>query len=260
MRLGLLADVHANRHALDAAIAWAEGEGVDAWVCAGDLVGYGPDPDDCVARVAALDAAVVAGNHDLIVLGALSDERCIPLARASLAWTTRTISGATRERLAALPARATAPGGVLVAHGSLDDPQRYVRTAEEAAGELALAARLDEAVGIVVLGHTHVPLVAGARSGDVTGPGEGVLRLPAGERWVINPGSVGQSRERRPLARAAVLDLGERTVKLGRLPYDAVGCRAALRAAGLPPASCHLPPRPLRALAGRLLRPAGLRR
>jgi hypothetical protein len=94
----------------------------------------------------------------------------------------------------------------------------------------------------------------------VAADAEGVVALARGERWLVNPGSVGQSRERGARARAAVLDLDARTVELRRLDYDAPATRRALRAAGLDPSSAHLPPRPLRAATGRVLRRAGLRR
>jgi hypothetical protein len=87
MRYGVLADVHANLHALEAALAFLATEEVDAYLCAGDLVGYGPQPNECVRRVLGLPATCVAGNHDLIALGELSDE---PPACAGPAacWTT----------------------------------------------------------------------------------------------------------------------------------------------------------------------------
>src|SRR3954447_24462817 len=87
MRFAVISDVHANLHALDAALAFLATQDVDGYLCAGDLVGYGPFPNECVRRVAALGGPCVAGNHDLIAIGRLSDERCIPLAQASLRWT-----------------------------------------------------------------------------------------------------------------------------------------------------------------------------
>src|SRR3954451_22574338 len=87
MRFAVIADVHANRHALDAALAFLADQDVEVYLCAGDLVGYGPFPNECVRRVRDLPGVCVAGNHDLIALGRLSDERCVPLARASLRWT-----------------------------------------------------------------------------------------------------------------------------------------------------------------------------
>ena len=161
-RVGLIADVHANLPALEAAVERLEAEGVDAYACAGDLVGYGPFPDECVALVRGLRGITcVAGNHDLIALGRLDTGRCIPLARRTLEWTREHISEATRGRLPALPP-ILVEDGFVVAHGSLDDPQRYVRSDADAAEQLERLAGLVEAEGA---GHGDDE-VAGRRQGD----------------------------------------------------------------------------------------------
>ena len=136
MRYGVLADIHGNLHALRAALSALGREGVDRYLIAGDLVGYGPNPNECVELVAGLDAVCVAGNHDLIALDRLSDERCPELARRSLRWTRTVLTDETRAFLASLPLRATAPGGIVMAHGSLDDPQEYTRRPQQAVPQL----------------------------------------------------------------------------------------------------------------------------
>src|SRR5688572_30513028 len=103
MRLGVIADIHGNLHALEAAFATLNREGVDGYVCLGDLVGYGAFPNECVERVAETGAVCVAGNHDLIALGRLPDDQCIPLARHSLEWTSRQLTPASRDYLSRLP-------------------------------------------------------------------------------------------------------------------------------------------------------------
>src|SRR5919197_1277514 len=114
MRYGVLADIHGNLHALQAALEELRRCDVDGWLVAGDLVGYGPHPNECVELVAGLGGTCIAGNHDLI-----------------------------------------APGGVAVAHGSIDDPQDYTVTPPQARAQLA---RLDaDGARVLVLGHTHRP-------------------------------------------------------------------------------------------------------
>src|SRR2546427_11361968 len=132
MRYGVLADIHGNLYALRAGLEELRRRGVDRWLVAGDLVGYGPNPNECVELVAGLDAICVAGNHDLIALGRLSDERCIPLAQTSLRWTRGVLGNDARAFLAGLPERASVPGGVTLAHGSLDNPQDYTVTPRQA--------------------------------------------------------------------------------------------------------------------------------
>lgn len=239
MRLGLISDIHANLHALEAVLDALRKERVEQYLCAGDLVGYGPLPNECVERVAGLDSLTVAGNHDLIALGTLPGERCIPLAQRSLAWTREVLREETRRYLGALPLAAEMEG-VVLAHGSLDDPEEYIREPSQVVRQLGrMEARYPDA-GVLVLGHTHR---ARAHSGDGAElPRDGTVPIGAGGARLLNPGSVGQSRERSAVARYAVLDLESRTARLHAVPYDVQACREALRRAGLSPHSCHLAP------------------
>src|SRR4051812_47570828 len=133
MRCGVVADIHANLHALEAVLAALGRAGVERYLCAGDLVGYGPRPNECVARVAGLDAVTVAGNHDLIALGRLDSSGLGPLPARTLEWTVDALDDASRRFLESLPLRASVDG-VVIAHGSLDDPSEYVRDCGVLAG------------------------------------------------------------------------------------------------------------------------------
>jgi predicted phosphodiesterase len=258
MRYGVLADIHGNLHALDAVLRELDSLDVDGYLVAGDIVGYGPQPNECVAVVAGLAATCVAGNHDLIALGRLSDDRCGRLARSSLRWTRSRLDDAARTFLAELPLHAEAPGGVVIAHGALDEPQTYVTDAARAAHELRRLAREHPAAGILVLGHTHAALAWNGDGLAVRAAQHDRLELRSSERWLLNPGAVGQSRERSPDARFMVLDLERGEASFRSTSYDVEGCRAALRREGLPIQSCHRRPgraagvrRRLRRLAGR---------
>ena len=230
-RYGVVADIHGNLPAFEAVLAALEAADVTRVVCAGDLVGYGPFPDECVALASRAVDVCVAGNHDLIVLGELSLDRCTELARATLEWTRGVVSDTTLERLRLLPRTATAEDGILLAHGSVDDPQRYVRRVVDAVAELE---RYPEARAIV-LGHTHAPL-------EVRHDG----------RMLVNPGSVGQSRDRSVVARYAILDGAELT--FGATSFDTERCRDELRRHGLPVDALHAPPSRLRSVAGAVRR------
>ena len=149
MRYGVIADVHANAHALDAALAFLATQELDGYLCAGDLVGYGPLPNECVRRVLALPGRCVAGNHDLIALGRLSDERCIPLAQASLRWTRGVLEDDVRALLAGLPLGVTVDG-IALRHGSIADPQEYVVTMRQAGACLEQLAAYRQSLGLSV--------------------------------------------------------------------------------------------------------------
>jgi diadenosine tetraphosphatase ApaH/serine/threonine PP2A family protein phosphatase len=190
--------------------------------------------------VAELRGTCIAGNHDLMALGSLSDERCIPLAQASARWTRGVLEGDARAFLAGLPLSATRDG-VALHHGSVGDPEQYVLTEAQALIALDDLQRIEPAADILIVGHTHHPAAVGERSGSLLRASAGAVRVPANERVLLNPGAVGQSRSSDPRARVMVLDLSARVATFHALEYDMAGCREALRARGLPPDSCYRP-------------------
>jgi predicted phosphodiesterase len=251
MRYGVIADVHGNAHALEAVLEFLSTQGLDGYLCAGDLVGYGPLPNECVRRVLELEGHAVAGNHDLIALGRLDDERCIALARASLRWTRTVLDEDARSLLAGLPIGVTVDG-IALRHGSLADPQEYVTTEAQARSCLDQLAHAEPAVRILVVGHTHRPMAVGRRGGVLPLSETGDAELPADDLILLNPGAVGQSRTADPRARVMVLDTAARVATFHAVDYDLAGCRRALRERGLPPHSCQLRLSP-RTVAARVL-------
>ncbi|MDP9293366.1 MAG: metallophosphoesterase family protein [Actinomycetota bacterium] len=240
MRYGVISDIHANLHALDSALAFLATQGVDGYLCAGDLVGYGPLPNETVRRVLGLPGRCVAGNHELIVLGRLTDERCTPLAQASLRWTRKVLDDEARALLSQLPLDARVQN-IALHHGSIGDPQEYVLRDAQALACIQELERAEPGADILILGHTHRPMAVGARRGSLLRGSTGAVSLPQGESIVLNPGAVGQSRSADARARVMVLDLAARVATFHALPYDVAACRQALRERGLPPASCHVP-------------------
>jgi len=258
MRYGVISDIHGNLEALEAAIAVLSAEGVDQYLCAGDLVGYGPKPNECVALVAELQAQCVAGNHDLMALGALSDERCSQLARETMRWTRRVLTAASRDYLGRLPSVLAPEAGAVVAHGSLEDPSKYVRTNHQRAAQLRLLADGFPDARILILGHTHERAAHGSLQGTLRTRFRRSLALADGERYVLNPGSVGQSRDRLARSRFMLLDLARGLVRFYSARYDIRACRRALQSQGLPVFSVHTKP-PLRQVGADRVR-SGIRK
>jgi len=262
MRYGVLADIHGNLHALRAVLQQVDRTGVDGYLCLGDLVGYGPFPNECVEVVAELGAVCVAGNHDLIALERLAWDQCIPLARESLAWTRKVLRADARDYLSGLPLRAAVGGEVVMAHGSLDNPREYVVREEQAEAQLCQLAEEHQGARLLLLGHTHRQscwVTGSAERTRIEIRGEASVSLGRGPesseaRHLANPGSVGQSRERHAEARFMVLDLERGAITFHSAGYPVELCRRALRERGLPAHSCHLRPSPLRAAAGRVRR------
>jgi len=232
MQVALLADVHANLDALEAVLKDAARHGIAEIWHLGDLVGYGPDPDAVVGRLAGTGAACVMGNHDAAAAGLLSTDDFNRLAAEAAAWTARTITEATREFLRSLPL-VSRDGIVSRAHGTLREPLwEYLTTIPAAKAQFAA-----QQTRLSVVGHTHLPLVIheeedGEISAEV--PDEGDIVFVRDGRHCINPGGVGQPRDGDPRACYALLDLSTGTVSFRRVAYDIGAVQARMRAAGLP--------------------------
>ena len=233
VRVAVLSDIHANIVALDAVLEAAPN--VDAVWHLGDVVGYGPEPDRVVERLAASGAIGVRGNHDAAACGGSEIELFNPDARTAMEWTRERISETTRTWLNALPERRVEDDYTLV-HGSPRDPTwEYVTSVPVASANLAA---LTSSVGLH--GHTHVPVAFSERDGriDVITPGDGsgmAFQPPnAGERVLLNPGSVGQPRDGDPRASFAVIDTEGRRCSWHRVAYDVVAVQRAMRAVRLP--------------------------
>lgn len=254
MRLGIVSDVHGNLPALRVALAALRDEEVDRLLCPGDLVGYGPFPNECVELIAESGAVCVAGNHDLMALERLAIPRN-RLVRVTNEWTRGVLSSQARDFLAALPPVAEAEG-LVMAHGSLGDPTVYI-TRERAAAELTRVAAIHPEASLLLLGHTHSPLAFGERRGPLLEGRDGDVTIDPDERLLVNPGSVGQPRERRPLVRFAVIDTGAGEVRYLARSYDHESVRDALKERGLPPHACHIRPSPRNLIRRRLARLLG---
>jgi diadenosine tetraphosphatase ApaH/serine/threonine PP2A family protein phosphatase len=229
MRVAVLSDIHANLPALDAVLAALVD--VDAVWHLGDVVGYGPHPDEVVARLQEIGARGVRGNHDEAALGRLDVSYFNPAARRAVDWTSNRIAAETRTWLEGLPERAAMAGFTLV-HGSPRDPVwEYVTTTPTA------RANLDAFDTPHCLhGHTHIPAAWRDEDGrmDLIRPGDGSELTLDGRRTLLNPGSVGQPRDSDPRAAALVLDTETARVTWRRVAYPIDSVQADIRAAGLP--------------------------
>lgn len=230
MRIAVLSDIHANLPALEAVLAALEP--YDAIWQLGDVVGYGPQPNEVVARLAGENALGVRGNHDSAALGELPTDTFNDDARSAVEWTAGQIDAATRSWLAALPRRAEQEEFTLV-HGSPRDPTwEYVTSAGVARANMSAFETRH-----CLVGHTHVPLVFRQSDSSLE-----VVRTPAGatltlndRRAILNPGSVGQPRDGDPRACALVLDTEAQLLEWRRVEYPFEKVQKLMVQQGLPP-------------------------
>ena len=230
MRIAVLSDVHGNLPALEAVLAALKP--YDAVWQLGDVVGYGPQPDEVVARLATEKAVGVRGNHDSAAIGELETDAFNDDARAAVEWTAERIAPETRQWLAALPLRSIDKPFTLV-HGSPRDPTwEYVYSAAIARANLP-AFQTDHCL----VGHTHIPLVFRERKSggveSVIAKADTTMKLDRA-RLIINPGSVGQPRDGDPRASAVLLDTEARSLEWRRVEYPIQRVQRLMIALDLP--------------------------
>lgn len=243
MRWGVISDVHGNLPALEAAVADLQALGVRRWICLGDLVGYGPWPEECVRRVAGLEAVTVMGNHELVLSGRGDSLKGRASVRRSHAWTAAHVGADLRQELGKLPVRAEI-GPMVLAHGSLSDPEAYVGTAPLARRELTRLRHEHPEADLLLVGNTHRQFLFDTRAGRRRVSHRRPVPLTPSAVTLLNPGSVGQSRqwEWPPRARAVALDTDRREVWFRVIPFDLRRALAEVRRQGLSYSVLHAPP------------------
>ena len=260
-RYGVISDVHANLYALQTTLEHLRAARVDGIINLGDAIGYGPHPNECLDMLEAVDPISVTGNHEQVVLGRLSPDGCTDMARRSLEWTGKELTSRARAMVGEWPLTVVAPG-LLVAHGSPERVDEYVRSDSRARQLLDHLATEHPSARALLLGHTHEAWAYSRQHGTQLRGRPGRVTLELSSPYLVNPGSVGQSRDRRAHARFAILDLAKGVVDFHSVPYDARACIRALKERGLPAEWCHVAPpihRRAKGIAGDSLRRLGLR-
>lgn len=238
MRIGLLADLHANREATEACLLALADAGCSQYAFLGDIVGYGADPGwvvDCVREQVAAGAIAVQGNHD----AAIDADPDLPMhehARAAIEWTRDQLDAAQRTFLRSLPLQVVQEDRLHV-HANAFAPQRWAYVHNALAAWQSLQATPQ---WLTLLGHVHDQAVyyTGASVQAIhfqPVPGAALPLLPS-RRWLAIVGSCGQPRDGNPAAACAWFDTTRRQLGFLRVPYDYEAAARKVRAAGLPPA------------------------
>jgi len=236
MRYLILSDLHANLEASRAVLEDARRRGFDEILCLGDVVGYGGDPNAVVDLVRSIELrAIVRGNHDKVAAGVEDGDTFSDVARVAAAWTHETLTADNRRWLADLPRGPLDVGGFLISHGTPIEEDAYILGDIDA--DVAFAAA---PFHLAFFGHSHLACVFVARQGAVETvipvPEGDPIRVDAGARYLVNPGSIGQPRDQDVRAAYALYDREAGLVVLHRIAYDVASAQRKITEQGLPAA------------------------
>jgi len=237
MKFALISDVHANAPALGAVLEAIAAQKVDRIVCLGDVAGYHTQLAACVRLLQQVGALCVAGNHDRAAIGVMTAPGFSPHAQRAIAWTQARLQEATRDFLAALPLKRAIDGALVAVHGALHPEVgcEWVRLDDDAKRALSFDALAAHPCGaqVCAFGHTHRPGVWERYAGGIRFVGRDTVTLAADALYLVNPGSVGESRDDDPRASFALFDSQARSIAFHRVMYDRSSVLAQTREAGL---------------------------
>jgi len=232
MRYAILADIHANLAALKAVLEdiKAKGEVDEIW-CLGDIVGYGPEPGECIRLIQKVSSVCVCGNHDLGAIGKLDLSYFNPAAAEACQWTMDKLNPVESRYLEDLP-KTIKRGDFFLAHGSPMEPiQEYIMSTSVAEKNFSY---FDSQ--FCLIGHTHVPMAYKKEEHACASIplSENIGLVTLGHRMIINPGAVGQPRDGDPRASYGIYDSEGNMFRLHRVEYDVRATQDRMMQAKLP--------------------------
>lgn len=233
MIYGVFSDVHSNIEALKVVLDYFKAMKVESYICCGDIVGYGPDPNECVSVVDNLpNLTIVAGNHDIASCGLKDISWFNKYAQQSILWTAGHLTEVNKLILSRYPKIVTGKSFTIV-HGTLQSPvDEYMEDEQQMGESLGLFS-----TQLCFVGHTHIPFVFSKKGGEkkynsLSG-GDRIAILPE-YKYIINIGSVGQPRDSDPRACCALYDDEKLSFEFVRLNYDVSKTQEKMKACLLP--------------------------
>lgn len=234
MKIAILSDIHSNLEALEAVLFELEKKKIKKIWHLGDIVGYGPNPNECIELIKKKKIISLAGNHDLAVVGKISLFNFNPYAVQAVKINSQEISEKNKKFLENLPSILKPEKGVVLTHGSIKDPVwEYLLEIAQAEENFSL---FKEKVCFV--GHSHLPIIFEKRKDKIYQfqfpPDKAFLKLEKESRYIINPGSVGQPRDYNPKASFVIFDNEFLTLKYHRLEYNWQKTQEKMKKKGFP--------------------------
>ncbi len=231
MRYAIISDIHGNLEALESVLAEIEKRAVDSILCLGDVIGYGPNPNECVKVIKERAEVTLAGNHDHAPLGKLDLSYFNPWARSAIEWTRERLTHCSVDFLLSLPLKQDVHG-ITIVHSTPLQPEEwnYIITVGDAQKNFP---QFDSQ--LCFIGHSHVPIVIVLDAEeDCRVVQDNPLQIQDGLRYIINVGSVGQPRDLNPQAAFGIYDDSEGIYELLRVDYDIAETQRKIKESDLP--------------------------
>lgn len=231
MKLGLVADIHANYEALSTVLEHFQKENVDQVYCLGDIVGYNANPAECIELLLEHNALCISGNHDRFVSGEI-DAVIRKETRHVIEYTRNILTSEQMDFVSSLPEERSLQDVILFVHGSPRHKDEYINSLQVAKNNLQLLKTEHPGVGICFYGHTHLPYVISSKYIETDIHKSTTFELDRNLTYLVNPGSVGQPRDQCPLSSCAILDTDEYKLHYYRLEYDIATTQQKIRDIG----------------------------
>ena len=234
MRYAIISDIHSNLEALEVVLREIDRIGVDRIVSLGDVVGYNANPNECLRILEDRGVSSLMGNHDAAACGLEDPVDFNPTARAAVLWTRRMLEPGNRALLEGLPEEGSLNQGFRTAHGSLLGRDHYLRSHDDVMVNIRRMQEAEPEIRVLFFGHTHIQVAFAYDGKTVDVVSSPSFSIGDDRLYLINPGSVGQPRDKDPRSGFLLFCEETQTVEFIRLPYDVRACSEKIITAGLP--------------------------
>ncbi len=221
VRYAIISDIHANLEALQAVIKDMENQRIDKTICLGDIVGYYADPNLCTQLSRDLGFISIRGNHDDAAVGICTTENFNPVAQTALLWTEEKLTKENKDWLQELPDQLIIDEQFLVVHGSPWDPYAYIFSEDKVMQAFSQMRNSYPEINLCFFGHTHQRAFYASEEDSVKEMKTDTHYILKNRGlFLINPGSVGQSRDHKPGASYIIYDSKDQTIEFRHSPYN----------------------------------------
>lgn len=230
MRYAIFSDVHGNLEAFGEALNFYRNQNIDKFICLGDTVGYGANPNECLNLLKGLNSEKIAGNHDWATIGKFNINYFNRQAKEAIIWTREKVNKENKRFLENLSLKYQEKNFCCV-HGSLDKPGKFNYTISAQQAHINFS-RLNKQ--ICFIGHSHLAETFSLEKGEIRLTRHKQLKVEKNKKYIVNVGSVGQPRDGDPRLSLCAYDTKKKLLEFQRIPYNIEAAAGKIIKSGLP--------------------------